>query len=160
MLVVGTIRDEEVPPQHPLRTMLLHMRSTIRIAELALQPLDLAETAQLAAQIESRELDADAAMWLYRETEGNPLFVVETMRAGLEQRLEIGGGRSESTHQSLISNLQALPPRVHAVIAGRLAQLSAPARALAGLVAAIGRAFTLDLLLEAGHTDEDSTVRA
>src|SRR5262245_4779326 len=82
MLVVGTARDEEVPPQHPLCAMVLRTRSTIRIAELALQPLDAAETAQLAAQIESRELDEASAMRLYRETEGNPLFVVETVRAG------------------------------------------------------------------------------
>src|SRR6185436_2174511 len=82
ILVVGTARDEEVPPQHPLRAMLLHVRSTIRIAELALQPLDAAETAKLAAQIARRELDEASAMRLYRETEGNPLFVVETIRSG------------------------------------------------------------------------------
>ena len=53
-----------------------------------------------------------------------------------------------------------IPGKVQAIISGRLAQLSAPARELAYLAAAIGRAFTLDLLIEAGHTDDESTVRA
>jgi adenylate cyclase len=48
---------------------------------------------------------------------------------------------------------------VHAVIAARLAQLSEPARKLAGLAATIGRAFTLDVLASAHDGDEDSLVR-
>ena len=90
MLIVGTVRAEEVPPHHPLRALLLHLRSTVYVAELALQPLDAAETAKLASHIIGHELDVDSAMRLYRETEGNPLFVVETVRAGLEQRTEYG----------------------------------------------------------------------
>src|SRR4029079_7529231 len=102
MLVVGTARDEEVPPQHPLRAMLLHVRSTIHIAELALQPLDAAETAKLAAQIESRELDEASAMWLYHETEGNPLFVVETVRARFwrSESLPPGAGFGHATKEA------------------------------------------------------------
>jgi hypothetical protein len=149
MLVVGTARAEEVPPQHPLRALLLHLRSTVHVTELALQPLDAAETAKLAAHVASRELDVDAAMRLYRETEGNPLFVVETMRAGFD-----------SSDSELTPHTAHLPPKVQAVIAGRLARLSAPACELAELAAAIGRAFTLDLLIDAGHADEDSAVGA
>ncbi|HET9221702.1 MAG TPA: hypothetical protein VFO07_04325, partial [Roseiflexaceae bacterium] len=162
MLIVGIARDEEVPPQHPLRALLLHVRSTIGIAELALQPLDLAETAKLAAQIESRELDEASAMRLFRETEGNPLFVIETVRARFwrSESLPPGAGFGHALEEVLGTQQPQLPTKVQAVIESRLAQLSAPARALAGLAAAIGRAFTVDLLLEAGHTDEDDAVRA
>jgi len=48
---------------------------------------------------------------------------------------------------------------VHAVIAARLAQLSAPARELASLAATIGRAFTFEVLARASDYDEDSLVR-
>src|SRR5262249_18794520 len=44
--------------------------------------------------------------------------------------------------------------------AERLAQLSAPARELAALAAAIGRSFSLDLLVAAGSADEESVVQA
>jgi predicted ATPase len=46
------------------------------------------------------------------------------------------------------------------VIAGRLAQLSAPTREVVGLAAAIGRAFSLDILLGADRGDEERVVRA
>lgn len=163
LLIVGTMRGEDVPPQHALRTMLLSLRSIVRVVELALQPLDAAETSRLATQVGRRELDVSEVMELYRETEGNPLFVVEMVRAGLGiaappgQPADRGGAGGELTPGAQPS---ALPPRVQAVIADRLAQLSAPARELVGLAAAVGRAFSLDILVAAGRADEASYVRA
>jgi predicted ATPase len=49
---------------------------------------------------------------------------------------------------------------VHAVLAGRLQQLSASARGFVELAATIGREFTLDLLITVGNADADSAVRA
>src|SRR5439155_624145 len=71
-------------------------------------------------------------------------FVLESVRARMEDG-QSGG---------------AAPPRVHAVIAARLAQLSGPAYELAGLAATIGRSFTFDLLAKATDWDEDSLSRA
>jgi DNA-binding SARP family transcriptional activator len=156
MLILGTARWEEVPPQHPLRSLLLHLRSTIQVTELRLQPFDAAETAKLAAQVAGRDLDVDAVMRLYRETEGNPLFVVETVRS----QSEGASGNEEGAQSGAVEPAIPIPNKVQAVISGRLAQLSAPAREVAYLAAAIGRAFTLDLLIQAGHTDDESIVRA
>ncbi|SPE33999.1 hypothetical protein SBA2_820010 [Acidobacteriia bacterium SbA2] len=155
MLILGTARWEEVPPQHPLRSLLLHLRSTVQVTELTLQPFDAAETAKLAAQVAGRELDVDAVMRLYRETEGNPLFVVETIRS----QGEGASGNEEGGQSGASEPVIPIPSKVQAVISGRLAQLSAPARELAYLAAAIGRAFSLDLLIQAGHTDDESIVR-
>jgi hypothetical protein len=47
---------------------------------------------------------------------------------------------------------------VQAVIAGRRARLSPPAAALAGVAAAIGRAFTADVLATATELEEQATV--
>ena len=58
------------------------------------------------------------------------------------------------------SRSPGLPPRVQAIIAGRLAQLSPAARAVAETGAAVGRAFTLDLLLRAGHENEETVIGA
>src|SRR5215470_14035961 len=84
LLVVGCAREEELPPHHPLRTLLLHLRSTAAVTEIPLEPLDAAETAKLAAQVAKYELDMDSVMRLYHKTGGYPLFVVEIVRAGLE----------------------------------------------------------------------------
>jgi DNA-binding SARP family transcriptional activator/predicted ATPase len=159
LLVVGTVRADELSSHHPLHTLLLHLANTVGAVEMALQPLDAAETSALAAQVAGRALDSAAALRLYQETDGIPLFVVETVRArieaahtpernGIPLAIQVAGDRS------------SLPPRVYGVIAGRLARLSAPARELSGLAAAIGRAFTLDLLLGAGDDDAGSVVRA
>jgi DNA-binding SARP family transcriptional activator/predicted ATPase len=164
LLVVATMRAEEVPPQHPLRSLLLRLRSIIPVTELELQPMDAAETARLAAQFLRHELHVSAVMKLYRETEGNPLFVVEMVRAGfgtaaLPDLLRAEPARDDA-RPTVSAQPSTLPPKVQAVIAERLAQLSAPARGLVGLAAAIGRAFTLDVLIEAGHADEDSVGHA
>jgi DNA-binding SARP family transcriptional activator/predicted ATPase len=156
LLILGTARWEEVPPHHPLRSLLLHLRSTVQVTELTLQPFDAAETAKLAAQVAGRELDVDAIMRLHHETEGNPLFVVETVRS----QGEGASGNEEGRQSGALEPAIPIPGKVQAIISGRLAQLSAPARELAYLAAAIGRAFTLDLLIQAGHTDDESIVRA
>ena len=51
-------------------------------------------------------------------------------------------------------------PKVQAVIRARLAQLSPPARELAGVAAAIGRSFAYDVLALASDQDDDTVVRS
>jgi DNA-binding SARP family transcriptional activator/tetratricopeptide (TPR) repeat protein len=159
LLVVGCAREEELSPQHPLHPFLLHLRTTVPVTEIELLPLDAAETGKLGALVADREFDLDEGLRLYHETAGYPLFIIEMMR--------IDGGRvaasSEAGHphqQGTLAEAQTLPPRMYAVLAGRLLQLSASARELVALAAVIGRAFTLDLLITAGQVDADSAVRA
>jgi DNA-binding SARP family transcriptional activator len=162
LLIVGCAREEELPPQHPLRTLLLHLRSTsTQVTHIALQPLDAAETATLASQVAKRELAMNEGLHFYRETGGYPLFVVEMVRADLGR---VVASTPEGDHhhhwRPLLDDARALPPRVHAVLVGRLLQLSASARGFVELAATIGRAFTLDLLIVASNTDTESAVRA
>jgi DNA-binding SARP family transcriptional activator/predicted ATPase len=159
-LVVGTARAEEVGAQHPLTTLLYDLQRTEQVMEIMLGPLNAADAGRLTAHIAGQELDVDQLRELYRETEGNPLFVVEMARAGVDRRLEIANRSLTAQRRSPTSHLQSLPPRMHAVIAARLAQLSAPARQLASLAATNGRAFTFDVLARASDDDEDSLVRA
>jgi DNA-binding SARP family transcriptional activator/predicted ATPase len=160
LLVVGCAREEELPPHHALRTLLLHLRNTAGVTEITLQPLDAAETAKLASQVANRELDMDSIMHLYHETGGYPLFVVEMVRADLG-RVSASSPEADRPHrQPSLDDARTLPPRVHAVLVGRLLQLSASAREFVELAATIGREFTLDLLITAGNADADSAVRA
>jgi len=157
LLILGTARSEESPPDHPLSALARQLRAENRVAVCELAPLDAAETATLAFQVQGQSLDATATMRLYRETEGNPLFVVETVRAGAApgQLAQTDLGTAANSPDASI-----LPPRVQAIIAGRLAQLSPTARKVAEIGAVIGRAFTLDLLLLAGHEEEEVVIHA
>lgn len=160
LLVIGCARTEELPPHHPLRTLLLHLQASTRVTEITLQPLDAAETTKLAAQVANREWEMDTLMHLYHETGGYPLFVVEMVRAGLG-RIPASTSSSENSPRHLPADaLEVLPSRVQAVLVGRLLQLSAPAQEVAKLAATIGREFTLDLLIAASNADADSAVGA
>src|SRR6185312_11905062 len=75
---------------------------------------------------------------LYADSEGNPLFVVEALRP----------------------DAPATASKVQAVIAGRLARLSPDAAAVTGVAAAVGRAFTADVLAAAAGLDEQAFVAA
>jgi predicted ATPase/DNA-binding SARP family transcriptional activator len=160
LLVVGCAREEELPAHHPLRTLLLHLRNTMSVTEITLEPLDAAETVKLGSQVAKRELDLDEGLHLFHETGGYPLFVVEMARADLE-RGAVRLPEADRTHrQPPLEDARTLPPRVHAVLVGRLLQLSVSAREFVELAATIGREFTLDLLITVSNADANSAVRA
>ena len=83
LLALATLRQEEMDEGHPVARLLVELRRSDQVTELALTPLSAAETAELAARVADHHLDAATSAAIQRATEGNPLFVVETMRAGL-----------------------------------------------------------------------------
>ncbi|MDQ3677047.1 MAG: AAA family ATPase [Actinomycetota bacterium] len=154
LLVVTTVRSEELGREHPAHSLVLAARASGQAVELELGPLDRTDTATLAGNVSGRELGDGRHELLYLETEGNPLFVVELVRAGLVDEVpaapagaEAGGGRK-------------LPLRAHSVIEARLAQLSPAAQELASLAATVGRAFTFGVLVRASSRSEEQVVGA
>jgi tetratricopeptide (TPR) repeat protein len=132
-----------VDERHPLHELVGGLQELERFTEFQLGRLTLAETSTLAARLAARPLaDADIAM-LYRETEGNALFVVEALRAGWTGESAVDGWMTK---------------KMQTVIESRLARVSNPARDLLGVAATIGRAFTTDVLAEAGKVDTDTLV--
>lgn len=161
LLLIGTVRAEEVKADHPLTALLTHLQGGDQLTELDLAPLDAVETAELARSITTETLDASAAAQLYRNTEGNPLFVVETMRVGLsDQRPASRDQAAQPNLQSPVSSRQFLPPKIQAIIKARLAQLSPQARQVATLAAIIGREFTFDVLVAASQDNGPDVVDA
>lgn len=144
LLVIGTARAEEIASDHPLITLMSDLHHTGQLTELALEPLDDAETAALGAQVAGRPLDTEQAKRLYAETEGHPLFAVELVRAGLVNPLAVSADVGSDSD----SGAQRLPPTMLEVLARRLRQLSPVARDLANMASVVGREFTAELLLE------------
>ncbi len=86
LLVAGTVRAEEAADNEPLvmlRTALGHQQ---RIVDLLLNPLDADATAELAQRLSGRELDEATLAQIYSNTDGNPLFVIETRASRGRQR--------------------------------------------------------------------------
>ncbi len=150
LLLIATLRDEAVGFDDPVGRLRLALKASGQLTELALGPLDATETSRLAASLGGADLGTDDVVRLFRDTEGNPLFVVETMR---------GGQSSAAAISEVPATGHVLPPRAMAVVMGRLRQLSEDARELAGVAATVGRAFTASLLQQATEFTEARTVR-
>src|SRR5947209_16261834 len=82
-------------------------------------------------------------------------------RTDLEQVLASPPETDRAHGQPPLDDVRTLPPRMHAVLVGRLLQLSTSARRFVELAATIGRAFTLDLLVSSSsNADVESAVGA
>lgn len=108
-LLVATYRNDEVGPRHPLSFVLgdLPRASTTRISLDALSEAAVAHLAKQAGR-QSKQL--------HSITGGNPLFVTEVLAAASEE---------------------GVPVTVRDAVLARVAQLPAPARELAELVAVV-----------------------
>lgn len=155
LLVVGTLRPAELEAGHPLPALARELRQAGQLVEIELGPLTAAETGALAGQVAGRALAPVDIEELFRSTEGDPLFVIETIRA-----LRPGGALIGALAASDTPSL-TLPPRIAALLSARLGQLSPAVRDIAELAATIGRSFHVDLLARAGSgMDEEHFVRA
>lgn len=155
LLLLATLRAEELPSNPQLQLLLLDLRSEGQLAEIELVRLNEAQTAELGTHLLGGNFSEAEAGTLFRESEGVPLFVVELANAGLRVDPAHGAGSGAGAVEA-----QGLPPRLKAVLEGRLARLSAPARAVVESAAVVGREFDLGLLRAVSEHDEGTTVYA
>jgi DNA-binding SARP family transcriptional activator len=153
LLVIGTLRPHEIEYRDLLTSLLHTLRHDGELTEIDLAPLNEVETGTLAATVANRDLEEALVECLYRETEGNPLFIVETVRAGLPE--EVRG----SPEEGFVCIPHPLPSRMKDALMARVDQLSPSARGLAELAATIGREFGFELLREAADGGEASLIR-
>jgi predicted ATPase/DNA-binding SARP family transcriptional activator len=165
LLILGTLRREEVTLDHPLLPLVYHLRQIDRLVEIDLERLDALETSELASRVANIELSVPELRRLYEDTDGNPLFVVEMVRAAREQTrtpsVSAPSVTMGATREPIKAGAQVLlPPKVYGVIQSRLAQLSPLAHELVGLAATVGRSFTVAILAQASELAEGQLVRA
>jgi DNA-binding SARP family transcriptional activator len=149
LLVAGTVRDESRRGDPALAAWAVRMRAAGLLSELPLSPLDAAAAASLAQAISGRPLAAADAATLHATTGGFPLYVIEAARGSVRAAGERCGDAGP------------LPPGdLSDVLRKRLAQATPAAREVAGLAAAAGTNFALDLLTEASDLAADVVVAA
>lgn len=144
LLLLCTLRREELDTNAAVQLFLQDHQQRGLLHRVELGPLSAAETGALAASVSAAALSPQLQAQLFEATEGQPLFVVEAVRAGLS------GGPLDF----------AASPRVQAVIAARLGQLSPDARSAAQLAATIGRAFGVQVLRDVTDLDDQQLVAA
>jgi DNA-binding SARP family transcriptional activator len=155
LLLVGTMREEELPELPLLRQTLENLEDEPHVERLRVAPLSRRATFQLVRALSGAAHGSDAldrvSQEVWRVSEGNPFVVIETMRA-----VEQGSHSIREPQGSTLVEPQglAVAERVRRVIARRLDRLSEMARDLAATAAVIGRSFEFGLLLRAAARDE------
>ena len=155
LIVVGTYRPTELSRQHPLSDALGAMARAPNLARVSLAGLTAEEVHDFVAAATTRQAPGWLSSSLYAQTEGNPLFLRETVRF-LEQQGVLGAGRT--------APLTALPPAIRIpegvkeVIGRRLNLLSDGCNEMLALAAVVGRDFAQEVLLRAGGQDVIDTL--
>jgi predicted ATPase/DNA-binding SARP family transcriptional activator len=172
LMIVSTLRQEAAVLDQPLAAFLHQLGRKGQLVQIDLNRLTSEETAQLVTNLMGQPLDTALAERIFAEAEGNPLFVVEMVRAQLHGEVGHAGRAGEAVHEGkgdgrngeqspghAITQSPRLPPKVLAVIQTRLEALTPAARELAGVAAVIGRAFAVGVLAQASENDEDQLVQ-
>ncbi|HEY2435691.1 MAG TPA: protein kinase, partial [Solirubrobacteraceae bacterium] len=139
LLVVGTYRDTELAPRHPLTHTLGELSRTHPSRRIALGGLSRSEVGRYIVMTAGVDPDAALVDAVHHKTEGNPLFLGEVVRLlSAEGRLEEFGEQPPGD--------VTIPPEVREVLARRLERLSDQCRATLSLAAMIGGEFHLRVL--------------
>jgi class 3 adenylate cyclase len=160
ILLVGTYRDVEVDRTHPLSAALAELRRIDSFQRIPLRGLSAAEVQRMLSNIAGQEVVYELAEAVYRQTEGNPLFIQEVIRYAAESGLikrEDGQWVAEGGPESLLNQI---PEGLRDVIGRRLSGLSEECNRILSIASVIGRDFALDVLTRVAGVSEDDLLAA
>jgi len=155
LLICLTVRREDAQQFEGSRRRLARLAM---YREMRLERLTASEVGEwLADVLQQAERESELAEFLYRYTEGNPLFVVQVLQTLVDEGvLWYGDKRWE---WSTVDALQ-LPVAVDDLIARRLARLAPSTTQTMTTAAVIGRTFEFDLLRRVTELDETVLIDA
>ncbi len=89
LFILGSYRDNEVSPSHPLRFLLDDCAKRGVLGTLELKPLPYSATLELIADTLRRQVDQieDLTRWIYQQSEGNPFFTLEILKDLRKQKI-------------------------------------------------------------------------
>jgi DNA-binding CsgD family transcriptional regulator/tetratricopeptide (TPR) repeat protein len=144
LLLVGTYRDVEVGPDHPLTATIAALNRERGSLHLRLHGLSPTATAALLA---APGADAATAFTraLHAFTAGNPLFIRETVRH-LAETDRLAALHAAGVDEATVRATLTVSEGARGVIRQRLARLPAAARRVLAVAAVIGRGFDVATL--------------
>lgn len=158
VLVLAAYREVELDRAHPLADALVEWNRERLATRIVLGRLSLQETGMMLAELFGMGSVSDEFKDLiYRETEGNPFFVEEVVKALIEQgQIYREGGHWERKE---IGEL-VVPQSVKEAIGRRLSRLSEACLDVLRTAAALGRTFQFAELAATAIAPEDSLLDA
>ena len=157
VLIVGAYRETELDRTHPLAKALVDWNRERLITRIVLRRFNENETgAQLGALL-GEHVSGEFALAVHRETEGNPFFVEEVLKALIER----GSVRRESGHWRRVETEHLeIPQSVKEAIGHRLDRVSPDTNEILRVCAILGKVFSFDELTAAAEQNEDALLDA
>lgn len=153
IFILGTYRDTELHPNHPLAAALTELARHQAVCRVTLRGLTASDVMRVIAVTAGVTPHESLVRAIHDETDGNPLFLGEVIRLLLEQ------GRL--TGEVIDSGLRiGMPRSVREVIGQRLEHLADECLDLLRLASVLGREFSLDALCKLSGRPFDDTLRA
>ena len=155
ILIVGTCRDVELGPDHPLEPARVEWIRRDLLEVVPLVGLDPDEITTLVADVTGYEADDGFIEALWSRTQGNPFFVRQILALALAR-----SDPTEKLDERLRSEVGTIPHEVRRVIRGRLARLDGPTQMVLSCAAAFGPEFGLAALARCVDLDRAALLRA
>jgi len=158
VLIVGAYRETELDRAHPLAKSLVDWNRERLVTRIVLRRFDQTETSQQLGALLGESVSGDFANAVHRETEGNPFFIEEVLKALIEK----GSVRRESGRWKRCDvDELVIPQSVKEAIGSRLDRVSQDCNEVLRAAAVLGKTFTFEeLLATAGDQKEDALLDA
>lgn len=150
IMIVAAYRDVAMKARSPLAAHLPQLLRERDATAVTIRPLDMVEVEELARKVTGQRLSVNVSLMLHRLTDGNPLFLLECLRAF----------RLEDNLQGLAEGRIPLPVGLRSAIARHLAPLSADCRSILRAGAVLGRDFGIVMLRRLIHYPDDVLLTA
>jgi DNA-binding SARP family transcriptional activator/tetratricopeptide (TPR) repeat protein len=139
-LLLGTYRDIDLGPQHPLERALRDLNREGLLERLPVRRLNQEGTAALiAANVGQKTAPSEFSALVHRHTEGNPFFIREVLRALMERGdIHQTNGGWEYRGVEMIE----VPESVRSTIAERVSRLSERAQGILHEASVLGQTFS------------------
>ncbi len=158
LVVVGSYRDTAVDRTHPLSAALAELRRAESFARIPLRGLSPDEVQRMLSNIAGQEVPFQLAEAIYRQTEGNPLFIQEMIRNAAEEGLiKREGGQWVAAVDTL---LNFIPEGLRDVIGRRLSRLGEDCNRVLSVASVIGRDFPVAVLQRVAGVSEEELLSA
>ena len=162
ILLIGTLRPEELGELHPLHDLQRRLEREGLAHLLPLPRLSQAVVETLVKEMSGGdEAVTPLAERLFHETEGNPFFLIEILKALFaEELIRLQGDRWIVDSSRISQGDFPLPASVSEAIRARVGRLDQDAQSAVRLSAVLGREFDFDLLNVAWGQGEEATLTA
>ena len=157
VLIVGAYRETELDRTHPLAKALVDWNRERLITRIVLRRFNENETGDQLGALLGEHVSGEFALAVHRETEGNPFFVEEVLKALVER----GSVRRESGRwrRCDVDQLE-IPQSVKEAIGHRLNRVSPDTNEILRVCAILGKVFTFEELTAAAEQSEDALLDA